>query len=365
MNEETIASIVHQTKFCLTVPKMSELEKFTSPEFLIGGIPWTIQVEKSDDESSLDVTLVCAQSGDVPGWECAAYFSLKLLSFDDDEGDLEKCFSTPMVFDIVSNKCSVDWDWDDVVNVENNHLQDDKICMEIEVNVADPNELGRSKMTVETSQQCCNNSDSATFLFRVTNVKNLMAVQSPEITLQGSTWSLTVYKDNESNLGLYLDPRLSANDVKDETYDIEMMSKLITLKESSKTQFTKTCEEKAFNYNDSSCSVHCDELISWTELFKPGNGFIKDGSMTLQVKIKISKAEDSERVSTNQPSPNCQQIGCPICLQNFGDQNISCAPCGHTFCSDCIEMAVRKKSVCPTCNDRIALTSLRRVFLTT
>ncbi|XP_037050117.1 uncharacterized protein LOC119084303 [Bradysia coprophila] len=364
MNEAAISSVNHQIKFHMTVPNIIKLNECNSPEFLVGEIPWIIKVQKRDDEDgddpSLDIHLICVQSVDVLAWEYAAYFSYKLLSFDDNQNEDED-YSLPSVHSI-NNKSYVYSnfvDWDDLFDAANNYVKDGKICLEIKVHTTGVNQLNGSKITIESSKQCCENSGSATFLLKVTNINNLMAVQTPDILLQGTTWFLTVFKDHESYLGVGLDPGSSDDDT---TYYIKMTSTLIDSK--MRNRFAKTCDAKNFQYNDFVCSILNEKQVSWVELFKPQNGFITNNSVMLQVDIKMSKADESESAAMYQ-APNPQLIGCAICLETFGDQDVSCPPCGHLFCADCIKTAALSRNSCPTCNGSVTLSNLRRVFLST
>ncbi|KAG4071312.1 hypothetical protein HA402_004016 [Bradysia odoriphaga] len=348
----------------MTVPNIIELNEFTSPEFLAGGIPWTIKVQKRDDEDGydplLDIHLICVQSVDILAWEYAAYFSYKLLSFDDNS-NADEIHSLPSVHNI-NNKSYVFTsfvDWDDLFDAANNYVKDGNICLEIKVNTTGANQLNRSKITIESSKQCCENSGSAKFLLKVTDINNLMAVQTPDIILHGSAWFITVFEDHESYLGVGLDPGSSDDNG---TYQIKMTSTVINSK--TRNQFGKSCEEKDFQYNDFRFSILNEKLVSWVELLKPQNGFISNNSIMLHVEIKISKADEWDSVTMYQ-EPNRLLIGCAICLEKFGDQAVSCPPCGHLFCTDCIETAANSRNSCPTCNGPVTSGNLRRVFLST
>ncbi|XP_046979212.1 uncharacterized protein LOC124544643 [Schistocerca americana] len=56
---------------------------------------------------------------------------------------------------------------------------------------------------------------------------------------------------------------------------------------------------------------------------------------------------------------------CPICFESLlsGRQSVSSTPCGHVFCTKCIEEAVNQFKKCPTCCRKVALKRVHKIFL--
>lgn len=56
---------------------------------------------------------------------------------------------------------------------------------------------------------------------------------------------------------------------------------------------------------------------------------------------------------------------CPICFESLlsGQQSVSSTPCGHVFCTKCIEEAVNQFKKCPTCCRKVALKRVHKIFL--
>lgn len=103
-------------------------------------------------------------------------------------------------------------------------------------------------------------------------------------------------------------------------------------------------------------------IISWTELLKPENGFVNNNSIILEVEIKADKPEgDVGPMCVIKPN----QFECSICLEGLVGQDMSITTCGHTFCTACITTAIRNHAVCPLCQEAAQLNDLRRMYLTT
>ncbi|KAH9995439.1 hypothetical protein BJV74DRAFT_830097 [Russula compacta] len=59
-------------------------------------------------------------------------------------------------------------------------------------------------------------------------------------------------------------------------------------------------------------------------------------------------------------------LECPICLNSFDFQNIRSLPCGHTYCSSCVEKLFKPPSAasaCPECRDEFKFADVRRLFI--
>ncbi|KAK9823534.1 hypothetical protein WJX72_003496 [[Myrmecia] bisecta] len=55
------------------------------------------------------------------------------------------------------------------------------------------------------------------------------------------------------------------------------------------------------------------------------------------------------------------KTSCPICLDPFKDP--ACGPCGHIFCLECLQDAVKAQKKCPTCRRTMQKRQVHRVYL--
>ncbi|XP_073987765.1 uncharacterized protein [Rhodnius prolixus] len=67
------------------------------------------------------------------------------------------------------------------------------------------------------------------------------------------------------------------------------------------------------------------------------------------------KTKKRAKVSTDiqrEPSPSPKNP-CPICLGDLldPDTKVEATPCAHLFCSDCLDRALKVRSMCPVCRE--------------
>ncbi|CEP02784.1 RING-type domain-containing protein [Plasmodiophora brassicae] len=56
-----------------------------------------------------------------------------------------------------------------------------------------------------------------------------------------------------------------------------------------------------------------------------------------------------------------RQLSCPICLDPI--KELSSSTCGHVFCHTCIREAVRIHHRCPSCQRKLNLRDIHRIYL--
>jgi hypothetical protein len=57
---------------------------------------------------------------------------------------------------------------------------------------------------------------------------------------------------------------------------------------------------------------------------------------------------------------------CGICFEPMGsntERHMAAGPCGHVYCRQCLERAVRARKKCPTCSRRMYMKSIRNIYL--
>lgn len=117
-------------------------------------------------------------------------------------------------------------------------------------------------------------------------------------------------------------------------------------------------DEKCFKSSEKLLTMH---LVSWDELLKPENGFINDNSIVIEVVMQADKPQGGN--APLEVVHNQHKLECSICLGSLGHQAVSSTPCGHLYCSACIEISVETREVCPSCKAVVTLDELHRVFL--
>lgn len=67
-------------------------------------------------------------------------------------------------------------------------------------------------------------------------------------------------------------------------------------------------------------------------------------------------------------SPGIRRISCPVCMDDYKELQqrqvqLMSTICGHVFCKECIEAAVRANHQCPTCRKRLSERQIHPIFL--
>lgn len=73
------------------------------------------------------------------------------------------------------------------------------------------------------------------------------------------------------------------------------------------------------------------------------------------------KSEQCEERTFLNPSSLSQHLLCPICQEAFA--NPQRAPCGHSFCKNCIEPWLKNNPICPVDRKKIAAGSMHHDFI--
>ncbi|XP_055297305.1 uncharacterized protein LOC129565945 isoform X1 [Sitodiplosis mosellana] len=346
MTEANAISTVSENNFRLKISEVSKLSAVWSPEVKVYDVPWKAKIAKKAE--CLAVFLFCSKEDNTPNWSHVGFATFKLLPYSGDENGIEyRC--DPYVFDAsglgFGNFTFIKWN--DLFSPEKNYVKDDTINIDVKIESC-PNEGSSSKLLFENTEKCCENH--CTFRLTVTNVKTLMAVQSPKFKMRNLSWTLTVHKDS-SHLGVRLQHRSDSIAISCES---RMAVKLI----SSKNE-VKPIEPVAQTNNFVYLGCSTQRIISWDELLKPENGFFNDNSIVIEVEIKASNPEGA--VSNNEPKR--LKFECAICFEVFSKQEVSSTQCGHLFCSPCIRNSIEAREKCPSCNADVTLESLHHVYL--
>ncbi len=370
MADTSIISISTPFSFTLTVPNISKLNNIFSDEYIIEDTPWKIRVFKKtlDSKQYLCIHLKCSTKNKPPNWSHAAFASFKLLSFGQNVDAIKEGSTAPTVFNSLMDEIGVDFlEWNDLFNARNKCVENDTIKFKIKIE-ADSNDVDKSIMKSERLGEYCECSGLAKFRLTVTNIENLVAVRASQFILRDSPWYFTVLKDSSHKLGIRLTGLTRRSNSADVSCEAKVSVKLISsnigvkpIDRTFSTVFKTKKHGKNFTMN----------LISWEELLKLENGFVQNGSITLEVEIKAEKPNDvvssaQKRSASETTVSKVPKIECAICKKAIINQDTSCIPCGHLFCTPCIENAIQFRKICPifSCSAKVPWNSLRRMRLT-
>lgn len=357
---------VSQTSFRLKIPNISNLNEVYSPIQVVQDIPWKIKVFKSIQGSnqSLGVYLYCAKTDTSLIWSTAASAKFKLLSFE--SSNFIEGITEPYAFNFTESSVGFPSfvGWTELINPTNHFVRDDCIQLDVDIEAADPHEINQSILISGLIGRSCTNDCLVTFEISVLNVSKLMAVRSAQFVLRGLLWDFSVYKDHSRQLGVRLGSRMTSDHI---TCNVRMTTKLITMNQHDlpvEKVETKVVRRLQF--------LQTDQLIAWDELFNVRNGFVENDTIRLLIEVisdipKLDNPNEQiggvDQLNDSMERTRQVRLECPVCLESIAGRDISCTPCGHLFCVECISGAARERKTCPSCNHSITLKNLRRIFL--
>lgn len=362
MSQENITEpTVSHVSFQFDVPKISALTTSFSPEFIVRGKPWKISFYKSryNGEQYLAMSLICANKDDSPNWSRTAYASVELLPFGSKKSD-RKMYTTPCVF----NQNETEWDrwllkWNDLFDPAKKYVIIDTLSAKIEIVVADPYDGNKSELIFENIGANTTDVHSVTCRLTIKNADRLLAVRSPQITFHNAPWYLVVFKDYRNQYGIRLEcrnfehPEFSA--------DVKMTAKLVAAKAGAKLIEQK--KAKVVKYNN---HLHIKSFATQAEVFNRLNGYVKRNSMVIEIGLEPNEpvaAASVDANANNVPTQRRFELECAICLQRLEGQPVSSTPCGHLFCSECIENSIKINKLCPVCRSRVTTRQVKRAHL--
>lgn len=355
-----------ESSFRLKVTNITKLEQAITPVHVVQDIPWQIKVfankiQPNNNNKSLGISLICATSDPTQSWSQAASFSCALVPFDG-TANVMKRVSEPQAFNCNTKSITISSvvEWSDLMDVAKNLVNADAIQLDIVVDAVDPNDTQQSMLLFENTAKCCENDCFAEFKLTVVNVKHLMAVRTPKFLLRGLLWDFSIYKDSSAHLAIQFGLCTTSNKV---SCNIKMTSKLNTSKKNIKPieyVDTKTLQRSQMTL--------MQKLITWKRLLDAKNGFVENDAITLQIEIKVDKPQlVDENIGTNAMRATSTskrlKMECGICFEAIESQNLSCPPCGHVYCSECLANTANKQKVCPSCGIPITKAVLQHVFL--
>ncbi|KAG4067406.1 hypothetical protein HA402_009643 [Bradysia odoriphaga] len=358
-------SISSPFSFVLTVPNISKLKEITSDYYTIEGTQWKVRVSKEtiDSMQYLGIFLQCKKKILSSIWSHAAAATFKLLTFGENADVIDVKSLGPFIFDNLSTKRGLRRfrAWDDLFDAQRGYVKDGMIRIGIKIEV-DSRHVDRSVLKSEPMGEFCKCTGLAKFHLTVTNIENLIAVRSSQFVLRDMPWNLLIYKNCNSFIVVRLQLSSGSNI---SSYQTKVTVNLLSSK-NGVTAIGRTASQICQK------SVSTTQFISCNELLNPDSGFVRNGAIDLEVEIEVANPKDivatgEKRRSSSEMSvePKVPKFQCPVCKKTIIDQDTTCVPCGHLFCTACIVDALNGVKRCPvkSCNAKVPWNGLRRICL--
>lgn len=78
---------------------------------------------------------------------------------------------------------------------------------------------------------------------------------------------------------------------------------------------------------------------------------------------ETSGAAQAEKGGVNLDESECTPPQCPICMELVRKRRPHSTFCGHIFCGDCIDQAIKSQKKCPMCNKTLSAKQIFRIYL--
>lgn len=337
----------------MEISEISKLDSVWSPEIIVEKEPWKVEVCRTE-QSFLAVFLFTAKKEIPQNWAIAAHSTVKLLSFHDKDDEIERK-TDPYVYDnhISGYGPGSLISWNDLFNAEKMYVKDDTIRIEIKIEAENTDLPDRSKFISDLMESFCRYC-TPKFSVIVTNIHNLMAVQSPSFLLKDVPWTLCIIKSQSSNLAITLDNKATKN----VSGKISIVINLFSLTKEKSI-------ERVENHNLMKKCIQVEDIVSWKDLMDPANEFVVEGSITLQIELKRDLSDYSECLDSDASDSKSEhpRMNCTICFENMMRLEVSSTSCGHLFCTPCITKVAVEDKKCPNCKGCIDAKNLHRIFL--
>ncbi|XP_015037263.2 putative GPI-anchored protein pfl2 isoform X2 [Drosophila pseudoobscura] len=79
--------------------------------------------------------------------------------------------------------------------------------------------------------------------------------------------------------------------------------------------------------------------------------------------VVASDVSPPKRKRNDQNQSSGEGYKCPVCLDCLLQREPSSTKCGHVFCRQCIESAIRATHKCPMCNKKLSIRQVTRIYL--
>lgn len=342
-------------RFSIEIPRVSKLDEkgICSPEVLIRGVPWQIQVCKKlyEGKQSLMVYLYCNKDDTHLNWSYVASFTTNLVPFSDDGEAVEHHYS-PNMYDSTYGYGDPLILWNDLFDESKSYVKNDSITLDVEIYMADPIEPNKSELIFDVFNHGAR-SNRHKYQLKVKNIQSLLAVKSTQFIFENIRWHFIVFK-HENHLGVRLI-------TVDKSFTLQLLVRVLSAKQEHSVEIV---QKEYFSPND---DLYTCNILSWDELLKPENEFVNNDSVTLKVDIispNQDETVDRDFYEPSAPKRVClEKNECSICLESRNGKSVSTTRCGHVFCTPCITKTLKDCPSCPLCRKPAKFKDLRYIYL--
>ncbi|XP_055305899.1 uncharacterized protein LOC129570354 [Sitodiplosis mosellana] len=346
------------------ISNISELDEEWTPEFMLQGVPWFVEFCKQiiDGQKWFGFYLFCSNKDELHDWSYTATSAFKFVP-SDRKIKPKEIFPSPFIFNHVCDSWGSKIKWCDLFDAKNGFMKDDTINLEIQVEVADPNDEGKSVLKFDELDKCCGESGFASFRLTVSNIDALVAVRSPKFILRNMPWNIMICKNLSNHLGILLD-----HQIYDTNISCELKASFELVSSLGKPKCIKMERKQTMELDVDLMEI--EQFVPCDQLLDEENGFVVNNEIIFEVEIKAQKlvgemARAEKRAAAGGLSDEAKllKLECSICLQVIRDQKVSSLPCSHLFCTKCIENCLKRRKKCPLCGAASYLNYLRRIRL--
>lgn len=347
---------VEQMDFRFTIRNVKQLTTYTSPVVRVNSLPWQVKLKRNGENVTIE--LCCNYAHPKTNWSCAARALFKLMSFASNSAAHEKRQDVVAVFSTKLSSITRAHElvkWHDLFDSKKQFVCNNAIVVDVTIQAEKLRENGQNNLI-----DVLPISGRATFRFKLTKVRGIIAVDSPEFVFRNANCHLTVSKRypltkveldeyKHGYLGIWL---VSSNFVHTSNYEIQVNFRLISHRLHGK-HFEKLADSLSLDrFNFSS------RFIPLKTLYGSDCSYVHNDSITLEVDINVKHINNFANANSvlnahTGAERTSLSMECILCYENMIDQSISSTPCGHVFCRQCIIASLRVRASCPICNKTV------------
>lgn len=354
----------HDAQFHLPVDMMNNAGKFYSPITYVGGQPYYFEVCRTRTGASLYMNLMNYNKQE--HWAVIVSVTITLMSFKRDGPFLQKNFDMVFTSQILSTGYPEFVPFSVLCNPANGYINAYGHCMiEVKIHAGQFQDLTENNgMHLQTLRQCCDGSSNGKFRLTIDDSIQFFGVCSPTFSLCNMPWRLSVVKSqfhSEQTKNFIL--RIFAQNLFKQTAtnwscQATMACKLVT----SDPNIQSISHSININLGSMSVTSYLD-LAFWQTLKNPETRFIQNNKFIIEVDLQVQETKGIDANSGKQCCLNNFGMECAVCFESVLNRPVACTKCGHLFCKQCIEGAVRRFGFCPTCNQAAEISDLRTMYL--
>lgn len=330
---------IRKQSISITLDKIKDMTSYKSEQFYVRGLPWVIRVTKFKNKA-LSVHVAC-EVDNKSNWSCVAHCKFTLSSST--QKQYHRSFRQPREFSAEQTS----YGFLNFISLKDlkNYTVSDSVVLRVKLTAAIPKNANGNDNQYTLEEGLTKN-----VRLTIKRINDFDGFFSPVFTTSGLTWLIKVYTtkvENTKNVSVML--KCAHKESTDWSCDAMVAFRLISFDPSKPPYELKFKTFQKFNRKTTSRGFK--EFITWQELSKVENGYVKDNSIILDVEITVK--ENVGIFGT---------FSCPICLETLTGPTISSTRCGHLFCNCCLSLWMKKKSACPKCNQKVNLKEIITIY---